>query len=197
VPFYAGLTLEELAGHGVRWQERDAAAAWPARPSDTDAVTEPAAAPLDAGALRLGTYRSVWAAPEVQASPALKFLHPRQRLEISPQDAQRLGLREGEHVEVAHAGSFGAPEPDEHGHTHHRHDVADFVRAVVSLRANVPGGVVFLEEGIPEQAANALTNGGGPVTVDVRPYIAPVLAAVGATDDATDDDDSSPELDEQ
>ena len=30
VPFYGGLTLEELAGHGVRWQERDAAALWPA-----------------------------------------------------------------------------------------------------------------------------------------------------------------------
>ena len=25
VPFYAGLTLEEIGGKGVRWQERDAA----------------------------------------------------------------------------------------------------------------------------------------------------------------------------
>jgi NADH-quinone oxidoreductase subunit G len=31
VPFYAGLTLEEIGGKGVRWQERDAADAYPAR----------------------------------------------------------------------------------------------------------------------------------------------------------------------
>jgi NADH-quinone oxidoreductase subunit G len=31
VPFYAGLTLEEIGGKGVRWQERDAAEAYPGR----------------------------------------------------------------------------------------------------------------------------------------------------------------------
>jgi len=31
VPFYAGLTLEEIGGKGVRWQERDAAGAYPTR----------------------------------------------------------------------------------------------------------------------------------------------------------------------
>jgi NADH-quinone oxidoreductase subunit G len=31
VSFYAGLTLEEIGGKGVRWQERDAAGAYPAR----------------------------------------------------------------------------------------------------------------------------------------------------------------------
>ncbi|HWX96866.1 MAG TPA: molybdopterin-dependent oxidoreductase [Solirubrobacteraceae bacterium] len=31
VPFYAGLTLEEIGGKGVRWQEREAAAAYPGR----------------------------------------------------------------------------------------------------------------------------------------------------------------------
>jgi NADH-quinone oxidoreductase subunit G len=29
VPFYAGLTLEEIGGKGVRWQEREAAGAYP------------------------------------------------------------------------------------------------------------------------------------------------------------------------
>jgi NADH-quinone oxidoreductase subunit G len=29
VPFYAGLTLEEIGGKGIRWQERDAASAYP------------------------------------------------------------------------------------------------------------------------------------------------------------------------
>ena len=31
VPFYAGLTLEEIGGKGVRWQEREAAKAHPAQ----------------------------------------------------------------------------------------------------------------------------------------------------------------------
>jgi NADH-quinone oxidoreductase subunit G len=31
VPFYAGLTLEEIGGKGIRWQDRDAAGAYPAR----------------------------------------------------------------------------------------------------------------------------------------------------------------------
>jgi NADH-quinone oxidoreductase subunit G len=29
VPFYSGLTLEEIGGRGVRWQERPAAGAYP------------------------------------------------------------------------------------------------------------------------------------------------------------------------
>ena len=29
VPFYAGLTLEEIGGKGVRWQERPQAGAYP------------------------------------------------------------------------------------------------------------------------------------------------------------------------
>jgi NADH-quinone oxidoreductase subunit G len=31
VPFYAGLTLEEIGGKGVRWQDRESATAYPAR----------------------------------------------------------------------------------------------------------------------------------------------------------------------
>jgi NADH-quinone oxidoreductase subunit G len=31
VPFYAGLTLDEIGGKGIRWQEREAAAAYPGR----------------------------------------------------------------------------------------------------------------------------------------------------------------------
>ena len=33
VPFYAGLTLEEIGGRGVRWQEREAASAFPEPPA--------------------------------------------------------------------------------------------------------------------------------------------------------------------
>ncbi len=189
VPFYAGLTLEELAGHGVRWQEREAAANWP-----TVSLPPAEGAPAVAGAgLRLGTYRSVWAAPQVQASPALAFLHPRQLLEIAPADAERLGLREGEEVEVARAGRF-AEAAAETGADALAFALPDSVRATVALRASVPAGAVFLGEGIPAQAANALTNGGGPIAVEVRPYVEPqpVLAAVGALEDEPDAGDIVP-----
>ena len=77
VPFYAGLSLEEIGGRGVRWQEREAARAFP-----------PAQAPLELAppeALVHGepeetSYRSVWDAAEVEFSPALAFLHPTREL---------------------------------------------------------------------------------------------------------------------
>ena len=56
------------------------------------------------GKLRLGTFRSVWAAPEVGASPALQFLTPKQRVELSPADAKRLGIAHGERVVVGSDG---------------------------------------------------------------------------------------------
>lgn len=37
VPFYADLTLEEIGGKGIRWQERKAAAAWPAADGPAEA----------------------------------------------------------------------------------------------------------------------------------------------------------------
>ncbi len=76
VPFYAGLTLEEIGGRGVRWQERDAASAFPAATAaDLTPVPGVVAAPEEAA--ELAGYRSVWDAPEVENSPALEFLfHP-------------------------------------------------------------------------------------------------------------------------
>ena len=68
VPFYAGLTLEEIGGRGVRWQEREAAGAFPAGdPAPLAGVT---AQVLASGAEGSGTsslgYRSLWDAPEVE-----------------------------------------------------------------------------------------------------------------------------------
>ena len=140
VPFYEGLTLEALGGHGVRWPERAEAVAVAltaghedsrelpppgasAEPAGADSVgsadgdsvgevdsastgsrPDPSlAAPSpkpENGALRLGTYRSVWAAPEVEVSPALHYLIQAQQLELSPQDAARLGIAHGEAVDV-------------------------------------------------------------------------------------------------
>ena len=42
VPFYAGITLDEIGGRGVRWQERDAASALDA-PDIPDAAARAAA----------------------------------------------------------------------------------------------------------------------------------------------------------
>jgi NADH-quinone oxidoreductase subunit G len=139
IPFYDGLTLDELGGRGVRWPARPEAAAWPAADTGPFGLETPPYAPTPNGALRLGTFRSIWAAPEVELSPALKFLRQHQRAELCPADAQRLGLAHGDRVTVGANG--------------HR------VGATVSLRAAVPEGTVFLETGIPADSANALDAG--------------------------------------
>jgi NADH-quinone oxidoreductase subunit G len=125
VPFYAGLTLEEIGGKGVRWPAREAAGAFPASEAGSPAfemVPHPAAVN---GRLRLGTFRSIWNAPEVKVSPALKFLHPKLRVEMAPADAQRLELFQGDQVVV---GSDGQT-----------------VDATVAVRESMPEGSVFLE----------------------------------------------------
>jgi len=138
VPFYAGLSLDAIGGRGVRWPAGEAAAAFAGEAWEPVALTVPGAPRAGAdGGLRLGTWRSLWAAPEVDLSPALRFLRPQQLVELSPVDADRLGVRDGDRVEV---GSNG-----------HR------VQAAARLRASVPGGSVFLLAGTHEQPANVLT----------------------------------------
>jgi anaerobic selenocysteine-containing dehydrogenase len=123
----------------VRWPEREQAAAWPEADAGPFGLEAPPHAPTANGALRLGTFRSIWAATEVDHSPALKFLVPRQRAELAPADAQRLGLRHGDRVEV---GSNGTR-----------------VEAVVALRSDAPEGSVFLESHTPQASATALDAG--------------------------------------
>ncbi len=138
VPFYAGLTLDTIGGRGVRWPAGEAAAALGATPWEPVALSVPAlTGRAEDGALRLGTWRSLWAAPEVDLSPVLRFMQPHQVVELSPLDADRLGVRDGDQVEV---GSNG---------TH--------VRGAARLRAAIPGGSVFLVEGTHDQPANVLT----------------------------------------
>ena len=145
VPFYAGLTLEMIGARGVRWPEREQAAALGAVELGPFDLATPPPAPSPNGALRLGTFRSIWAAPEVEVSPALKFLVPRQRAELSPQDAQRLGVQQGQKVTIGVDGSS--------------------VKATVAVRSDMPAGTVFLEENVAEDGANALN--GSPL-VEVR-----------------------------
>ena len=141
VPFYRGVTLEEIGGRGMRWQESEAASAFPSpdlAPDAGSAGTRTVAAPAPAnGALRLGTYRPIWAAPEVEVSPALKYTIARQQAELSPEDAERLGIAPGDAVRVAQNGTRLA--------------------ATAYVRTGVPPGTVFLADGIANGSANAFT----------------------------------------
>jgi NADH-quinone oxidoreductase subunit G len=152
VPFYAGLTLEELGGRGVRWPAREHAAALPSPSGAAGPARPPRPVPAArGGALLLGSYRSIWAAPEVAASPALAFLHPEQRVECSALDARRLGLEDG--VEMLVADETGAQ-----------------VHARVALRDAVPAGRAFLQRGIAADSANVLRGS----TIEILPIPEPV-----------------------
>ena len=61
------------------------------------------------GKLRLGTYRPLWAAKEVDLSPALQFIRARQIAELSPADAAALGINEGDRVEVGNGTRCARP----------------------------------------------------------------------------------------
>jgi NADH-quinone oxidoreductase subunit G len=135
VPFYNGLTLDEIGGRGIRWPETAAGQAWHTE-WQTAALDVPPAAPSPNGSLRLGTWRSLWAAKEVDVSPLLKFLRVKQIAELCPEDAERLGVRDGDRVEIG----------------------GGLVTAPVKLRAAVPPGSVFLVEGAHDQPANVLTD---------------------------------------
>ncbi|MSX02827.1 MAG: NADH-quinone oxidoreductase subunit NuoG [Actinobacteria bacterium] len=144
VPFYNGLSLDLIGGAGIRWSERAEAASFPSAPAAPFQLDAPPAAASPNGLLRLGSFRSIWASPEVEASPALAFLHPRQRVEIAPGDAERLGIRHGENVTVASNG--------------------DSVTGLAEVRAGAPEGTVFLQNAIPGDSAAQLE---GPL-VEVR-----------------------------
>jgi NADH-quinone oxidoreductase subunit G len=185
VPFYAGIDDEAIGGRGIRWQDRDAASAFPAAepgtagsplpsaeagagtPSERFAREEPGASGdssptlhrrvaseegVPAPALTLGTYRDLWVGPITELNPPLKFLQPEQRLEVSVSDAERLGLKSGDAVDVRQNGTS--------------------VLAKVAIKERLQEGVCFLIEGTPEDNANRLLNG-GPVTVDVSKVAAP------------------------
>jgi NADH-quinone oxidoreductase subunit G len=127
VPFYAGLTLDAIGPKGLRWPaDASATAAWPAGLAPSAPQAPAPADEANDGRLRLGTYRSIWAGPEVAASPALQFLRARTRIELSPHDAQRLGLFDGDKVTVG----------DGDG---------EALDATVNVRAAIPAGSAFLE----------------------------------------------------
>ena len=136
VPVYAGLTLEEVGGRGVRWPEREAAGALARVELADGPLPDP---PRPPAGMRLGTVPSLWAGRETEHAPALRFLAPRQRAELSALDARRLGIRPGDAVAVRVNGTR--------------------VRATAALRERQAPGTVFLVEGTEEENVTALLNG--------------------------------------
>jgi NADH-quinone oxidoreductase subunit G len=146
VAFYEGITLEEIAGRGVHWPSREQAATMPAGERQAAAIPAPTAVRASAtdrknvrsdDTLALGTYRPIWASPEVEISPALRFTIAHQQVELAPEDAARLGIANGETVKVSQNGTS--------------------LRATAAVRTGVIAGTAFLAQGIGEQSANALT----------------------------------------
>jgi anaerobic selenocysteine-containing dehydrogenase len=61
----------------------------------------------------------------------------RQHVELAPEDAQRLGIANGEAVEVSQNGTA--------------------LKAIVHIRTGVQAGTAFLADGLPGDSANAFT----------------------------------------
>jgi NADH-quinone oxidoreductase subunit G len=137
VSFYGDLTLDEIGGRGIRWQEREQASTLESVPlPDTQLETPPE---LPREGLRLGTVPSLWAGHVTEHATVLRFLKPEQTLEISVEDAQRLGVRSADEVSVSVDGRS--------------------VRARARIHDAVPPGSVFLVEGTETDNATALMNG--------------------------------------
>jgi NADH-quinone oxidoreductase subunit G len=128
VPIYAGLSLEEIGGLGVRWQEREAASALAVEELSDAALPVPPAA---ARGLRLSAVPTLWAGPEVERSPSLRFLSTRARVEVSVEDAREAGIAHGDEVTL----TVGAARTGANG--------VAVVDAVAAVRSAVPPGSVF------------------------------------------------------
>jgi NADH-quinone oxidoreductase subunit G len=123
VPIYAGLTLDEIGGLGVRWQDGAGAAALAPAPLPSEPLDTPPAAP---SGLQLARVPTLWSGPEIEHSPSLRFLATGARAELSPRDAGRLGVENGDEIELSVGGE----------------------RAVVtaSVRSAVPNDSVFVTD---------------------------------------------------
>jgi len=149
VSFYNGIEDTDIGGRGVRWQETTAAANAPTLDLTQilNVSLRDTSTPAREDGLALGTYRDLWAGPITELNPPLKFLTPHQRLEISPHDAERLDLKNGEAIRVSQNGSS--------------------IDAAVLIKERIAPGTVFMAEGVVGANANALLNG-GPVQVKIE-----------------------------
>jgi NADH-quinone oxidoreductase subunit G len=121
VPLYAGITLDEIGGDGIRWQEREAASTLPEAPLSTEPLPQPPSAP---DGVVLAFAPTLWSGPVVEQSPSLRFLSTELRALLSVGDARRLGVADGDEVELRQDGGS--------------------VRAIAIVRTAVPAGSAFL-----------------------------------------------------
>jgi NADH-quinone oxidoreductase subunit G len=121
VPFYAGLTLDEIGGDGVRWQDRDAASALPSAEPSGEPLANP---PPPHEGLVLAPAPTLWTGPEVEYSPSLRFLATGPQALLSVEDARRHAIESGDEIELAL-----------NGHQ---------INAVAAVRSAVPQGSIFL-----------------------------------------------------
>ena len=139
VPFYAGLTLDEIGGRGVRWPERDAAAAL--RGAELGARRRSRSPP------RRGRARTARCA----SAPSARSGRPRRST-----SRPRCSFLRAAPARRALARRRRAPR---HRATATTSRCARTARACARrrLRAAVPAGSVFVAEGMHEQPANLIT----------------------------------------
>jgi NADH-quinone oxidoreductase subunit G len=146
IPAYAGISVDDVGGMGLRWQERNGLGA-----ADEVGGEAPTSAREGAGrdpgeGLLLGTRRDLWADWVAERNPALRFLAAGQTLELGAADADRLGLRDGDRAEVR-AGERS-------------------LVATVGLRERMLAGTALLTEGTASEPAGILA---GARRVEVAP----------------------------
>jgi NADH-quinone oxidoreductase subunit G len=147
VPLYANITVDDIGGDGLRWQER----------GSTDDIEDVVAIHFDATEVELGPESpaplvlarrpNLWTKPECGQSPILEFLAPRQELLMHPADAAQLGLSDDDVVAVSSNG--------------HR------VEASVQMSPRAAEGVVYLFEGVERDGVNVLSANGTTVGVEI------------------------------
>jgi NADH-quinone oxidoreductase subunit G len=154
VPFYAGITLEEIGGLGVRWQEREAASGLQLEEISTAPLAVP---PASERGLLLAAAPTLWSGPEVERSPSLRFLSTRARAEMSVEDAREAGVETGDEVRLTVYGERAAANGAA--------AEGSAILAIAAVRSAVPAGSVFVSgASVPE----------GPVSIS--PARQPVAA---------------------
>jgi len=149
VPFYGGISQEEIGGTGIRWQDRAAASELPTAPKRAGGGKprrSPARRGMRDGKIPLGSWRDLWASEATDRNPELRYLAPTQTLELAPSDAEALGVGHGDKVDVASNGTS--------------------VAARVAIRERLRPGAAFLIEGTKKENANVVLTGS---VVEVRP----------------------------
>ncbi|MCB0864784.1 MAG: NADH-quinone oxidoreductase subunit NuoG, partial [Solirubrobacterales bacterium] len=101
--FLNGIDVDQIGGMGLRWPELEMEWDGGSASGTAEGTAAPAAAPGE-GRIHLGTYRDLWGDYVAERNPALRFLSPSQTLELHPDDAERLGVQQGERVQVSSDG---------------------------------------------------------------------------------------------